>query len=83
MRPCSNTTAFILNLKSLILPILQLISLGVEPELVDKDVGVGSDSGDAAGHVVVNLVDLLGGKHLVQQLVGVLPLRRQENAIFG
>ena len=50
------------------------------PEFVGEKIGITGESGDAAGHVVVQLVDLLRVKQLVQQLVGVPTLSGQDDA---
>ena len=57
--------------------------LSNQPELVDEDVGVGRDSGNGAGHVLVQVVDLLRVESLVQELVGVSSFGSQEDAVLG
>ena len=65
------------------LPVLVVVPLPDEPELVGEHVGVGGDAGHRAGHVLVEVVDLLRVEDLVQQLVGVPPLGGQDHPVGG
>uniref|UniRef100_A0A6B0V6F0 Putative secreted protein n=1 Tax=Ixodes ricinus TaxID=34613 RepID=A0A6B0V6F0_IXORI len=63
------------------LAVLQQVPLGDLTQLVGQHVGVRGDASHAARHVVVQLVDLLGGEHFVEKLVGVSSLRSENNPV--
>lgn len=63
--------------------VLIQIPLADQSEFVGQDVCVGCDPGHGAGHVLVQVVDLLRVKHLVKEFVDISSFGGQEDSVLG